>query len=192
MFLAVVNIKFNEQPFLEKTQQKPYLIILFWEYLMFNFFLKPLILMSAQFFLVGSGLVACANLSGTNESIPIVIHNGSLFERIGGMPVLTKIVDEFVDEVVRSPRTKRSFDGIRVSTLKKTVVSQLCKLTGGGCIYEGETMLKVHRDAKITEAEFNAFVDIFRTALTKYLPTREKNELLKILAPMKRDIVTPS
>ena len=53
-------------------------------------------------------------------------------------------------------------------------------------------MLKVHRDAKITEAEFNAFVDIFRTALTKYLPTREKNELLKILAPMKRDIVTPS
>ena len=158
---------------------------------MFNFFSKPLILISALF-LVVSGLVACANLSGNNEAIPIASQNGNLFERIGGLPVLTKIVDEFIDEVVSSPRTKRSFDGIRVSTLKKTVVSQLCKLTGGGCIYEGETMLKVHRDAKITEAEFNAFVDIFRTTLTKYLPTREKNELLKILAPMKHDIVTPS
>ena len=143
-------------------------------------------------FLVVSGLVGCANLSSTNEPIPTVSQNDSLFERIGGLPVLTKIVDVFIDEVVSSPRTKRSFDGIRVSTLKKTVVSQLCKLTGGGCIYEGETMLKVHRDAKITEAEFNAFVDIFRTTLTKYLPTREKNELLKILAPMKHDIVTPS
>ena len=143
-------------------------------------------------FLMVSSLVACANLSSTNEPIPTVSQNDSLFERIGGLPVLTKIVDVFIDEVVSSPRTKRSFDGIRVSTLKRTVVSQLCKLTGGGCIYEGETMLKVHRDAKITEAEFNAFVDIFRTTLTKYLPTREKNELLKILAPMKHDIVTPS
>lgn len=158
---------------------------------MYNFFIKPLILMSALF-LVASGLIACANLNGPNESISTKIHNDSLFERIGGLPVLTKIVDEFIDEVVSSPRTKRSFDGIRVKTLKATVVAQLCNLTGGGCIYEGETMLKAHRDAKISEAEFDAFVDIFRTTLTKYLPTREKNELLKILAPMKHDIVTPS
>lgn len=143
-------------------------------------------------FLVVSGLVACANLSSTNESIPTEIHSDSLYERIGGLPVLTKIVDEFIDEVATSPRTKRSFDGLNLKTLKKTVVAQLCKLTGGGCIYEGETMLKAHRDAKITEAEFGAFVDIFRMTLTKYLPEREKNELLKILAPMKHDIVTPA
>ena len=142
--------------------------------------------------LVVSGLVACANLSGTNELIPIMTHNDSLFERIGGLPVLTKIVNEFIDEVVSSPRTKRSFDGLNLKMFKKAVVAQLCNITGGGCIYEGETMLKVHRDAKISEAEFDAFVDIFRTTLTKYLPMREKNELLKILAPMKHDIVTPT
>ena len=142
--------------------------------------------------IVVSGLAACANLNSTNESIPTNIQNGSLFERIGGLPVLTKIVDEFIDEVATSPRTKRSFDGLNLKTLKKTVVAQLCKLTGGGCVYEGETMLKAHRDAKISEAEFDAFVDIFRKTLTKYLPEREKNELLKILAPMKHDIVTPA
>ena len=152
---------------------------------MFNFFSKCFILISTLC------LVACTNLKPANESIPAEVNNNSLFERIGGLPILTKIVDEFIDEVATSPRTKRSFDGLSLKTLKKTVVAQFCKLTGGGCVYEGETMLKAHRDAKISEAEFDAFVDIFRNTLTKYLATREKNELLKILAPMKHDIVTP-
>lgn len=114
----------------------------------------------------------------------------TLFTRIGGMPVINEIVDQFINEVAKSPRTKRSFEGIKLKALKESVAAQLCKLTGGGCVYEGETMLNSHRDAKITEAEFDAFVDMFRNTLNRYLPTKEKNELLKILAPMKRDIVT--
>lgn len=115
----------------------------------------------------------------------------SLFERIGGLPVLTQITDEFIDKVAAAPSTKRSFDGVKLAVLKESVVAQLCKLTGGPCVYEGETMLNSHKDAKITEAEFDAFVSMFRDTLNKYVNTREKNELLKILAPMKRDIVTP-
>ncbi|MBX9675478.1 MAG: group 1 truncated hemoglobin [Methylotenera sp.] len=117
--------------------------------------------------------------------------DASLFTRIGGLPVLTKIADEFIDKVATTPSTKRSFDGIKLKTLKESVVLHLCELTGGGCKYEGETMANSHRDAKITEAEFDAFVSMFRDTLNKYVSTREKNELLKILAPMKRDIVTP-
>ena len=134
---------------------------------------------------------ACASLTGSEELTRVEVQNNSLFNRLGGMPALTKFVDEFIDEVAISPRTKRSFDGIKLKTLKESVVAQLCKLTGGPCVYEGETMLNAHRDAKISEAEFDAFVDIFRNTLNKYLPTAEKNELLKILAPMKKDIVTP-
>jgi hemoglobin len=142
-------------------------------------------------FLTISNLVACSSLVVNNQSSSEKIQSQSLFQRIGGLPVLTKIVDESIDLVANSPRTKRSFDGIKLAPLKESIVMQLCKITDGGCIYEGETMLNSHRDAKISEAEFDAFVDIFREVLTKYLPTREKNELLKILAPMKRDIVTP-
>ncbi len=117
--------------------------------------------------------------------------DASLFARIGGLPVLTKIVDEFIDKVAATPSTKLSFEGIKLKTLKESVVLHLCELTGGGCKYEGETMANSHRDAKITEAEFDAFVSMFRDTLNQYVNTREKNELLKILAPMKRDIVTP-
>ena len=128
---------------------------------------------------------------GPDKPSPEKIQNNRLFQRIGGLPVLTKIVDESIAEIANSPRTKRSFDGIKLKPLKESVVAQLCKLTGGACVYEGETMVNAHQDAKISEAEFEAFVDIFRNTLTKHLATREKNELLKILAPMKRDIVTP-
>lgn len=137
-------------------------------------------------------LIACSDLTAKKESTYDEIQNNNLFNRIGGLPVLTKIVDEFIDEVAASPRTKRSFDGIKLKTLKESVVAQLCKLTGGPCVYEGESMLNAHKDAKITDSEFDAFVDIFRTTLNKHLATREKNELLKILAPMKRDIVYSS
>lgn len=152
---------------------------------MWKFLLKVFIVMSVLF------LVACASLKGTNKTSPEKIQINSLFQRIGGLPVLTKIVDESIEEIANSPRTKRSFDGIKLKPLKESIVLQLCKITDGGCNYEGETMLNAHRDAKISEAEFEAFVGIFRNTLMKHLATREKNELLKILAPMKRDIVTP-
>ena len=155
------------------------------ELTMYKFILKLLIVLSALC------LVSCSSLIKVDKASPEKIHNETLFQRIGGLPMLTKIVDDSIDEIVHSPRTKRSFDGIKLAPLKESIVMQLCKITDGGCNYEGETMLNAHHDAKISEAEFDAFVDIFRNTLTKYLPTREKNELLKILAPMKRDIVTP-
>ena len=134
-------------------------------------------------------LSACTNIMGNDALTKVEIQSNSLYQRIGGLPVLTKIVDEFIDEVAASPRTKRSFKGIKLKTLKESVVSQICKLANGPCVYEGETMLNAHHDAKITDAEFNAFVDIFRGTLNRYVETREKNEMLKLLAPMKRDIV---
>lgn len=135
----------------------------------------------------GKPIQAGSTADTQSESTP---SPDSLFVRMGGLPVITQIVDEFIDEVTTAPKTKRSFEGLNIKTFKNTVTSHLCKLTGGGCIYEGETMLNAHRDAKITEAEFELFVSMFRDTLNKYVGTREKNELLKILAPMKRDIVT--
>lgn len=113
----------------------------------------------------------------------------TLFDRIGGLPVLTIVVSETIDLSANDPKIKRSFDGVKLTTLKQSVVDQLCVLTGGECVYEGETMQNSHRDLKITTAEFELFVNAFRTSLNKHVGESEKNELLKILAPMKRDIV---
>ena len=42
----------------------------------------------------------------------------SLFERMGGMPILTAIAGEVVDVVSSDPATSRSFDGIKLAPLK--------------------------------------------------------------------------
>ncbi|WP_036303259.1 group I truncated hemoglobin [Methylotenera sp. L2L1] len=132
-------------------------------------------------------LSSCAQMQ---SSFTTANATPSLFERIGGLPVLSVVVSETIDNSVNDPKIKRSFDGIKLTTLKQSVVDQLCVLTGGSCVYEGETMQNSHRDLKITTAEFELFVDAFRTSLNRHVGEREKNELLKILAPMKRDIVT--
>jgi hemoglobin len=120
---------------------------------------------------------------------PAQYKDSSLFDRLGGIAVLKLIVAETVDEVTTNDKTKRSFKDIKLPALEKSIVNQLCLLSGGGCEYEGETMENSHYDAKITSAEFELFVQAFRNALDRHVGLREKNELLKILAPMKRDIV---
>lgn len=130
-------------------------------------------------------LIACLATSACALNPP----KETLFQRLGGLPVLTAVVSETVDDMSKDSRTKRSFEGVKLVQLKQSIVNQLCRLTGGGCEYDGETMKKAHADAKITTAEFELFVQSFRDALDRHVATREKNELLKIVAPMKRDIV---
>lgn len=115
----------------------------------------------------------------------------SLFQRIGGLPMLTRLSNQTLDIVSKDPRTSRSFEGVKMKTLKESLTHFLCVKTGGDCVYEGETMQKSHADAHITMAEFEVMVDVLRERLdSNGVATREKNELLKILAPMKRDIVS--
>jgi hemoglobin len=131
-------------------------------------------------------IIGCNQINVSKQTL----SEKTLFERIGGLPVLNSMIKESLQELSTNPKTKRSFKDIKLTTLQESIVSQLCFLTGGGCVYEGETMKNSHRDAKITAAEFELFVAIHRKVFDKYIGTREKNELLKILAPMRRDIVT--
>lgn len=127
-------------------------------------------------------LSACATQSTSQQS---------LYNRIGGKAMLYTISSETLDIIAKDPRTKRSFDGIKMTTLKESFTNFLCVETGGDCEYEGETMENSHADAEITRAEFELTVQALRDVLdANNIAIREKNELLKVLAPMKRDIVS--
>lgn len=116
----------------------------------------------------------------------------SLYARLGGKPVLEAISSDLLDATSTDERTKRSFKDVKLSAVKESLTLYLCEKTGGDCVYEGETMKNSHADANITTAEFELMVQQLRDVLDAHkIGTREKNELLKILAPTKRDIVTP-
>ena len=117
----------------------------------------------------------------------------SLYERLGGQPVVTAVAARTLERAAHDPRTQRSFDGIKLVTLEASLAQQLCAVSGGGCVYEGETMAHAHHDSHIRPSEFDALVDILREELdAAHVDAGAKNELLKLLAPMKRDIVTAS
>jgi hemoglobin len=115
----------------------------------------------------------------------------SLYSRLGGEPVVRRLVTETIDRAATDPRTNRSFKDVKLQRVKDMIVEQICDLGGGGCKYSGDPMDKVHKGLKNTEAEMNLLVQFLRDACDKEgLRPREKNELLLLLAPMKRDIVT--
>jgi len=115
----------------------------------------------------------------------------SLFQRIGGLPMLSRLSNQTLDIVSKDPRTSRSFEGVKMKTLKESVTNYLCIKAGGECVYEGETMQKSHADLHITTAEFEIMVEVLRERMdANGVGAKEKNELLKVLAPTKRDIVS--
>ena len=115
----------------------------------------------------------------------------TLYERLGGQKTVADFVSETVELSATDQTIKRSFDKVDLKKLKVKVTEQICALTGGPCNYSGDSMKLAHQGLDITEAEFYGFVEIFRGTLNRAnVPEGAKNELLRILAPMKRDIVT--
>lgn len=121
---------------------------------------------------------------------PIALAD-TLYDRLGGEKGVAQFVNRTVDLSAMDPQTKRTFDKVDLKKLKQKVAEQICSLTGGPCTYTGDSMKLVHQGMNLTEAEFYGFVETLRSALNEsQVSAGAKNELLRILAPMKRDIVS--
>jgi hemoglobin len=115
---------------------------------------------------------------------------GSLYARLGGAPVVTRLVDATIDQVVANHRLNQSFKDTDLKRIKEKLVEQICQLADGGCQYTGDPMRDVHAGHKISESEFYGLVEILRDNMRQLsIGLRERNELLALLAPMKRDVV---
>ena len=114
-----------------------------------------------------------------------------LYWRLGGTPAITAVVDDFVGNVAADRRINRFFAHTDIGRLKFYLVQQICAGTGGPCIYTGRDMRSVHAGLGIRSRHFNALVQDLGKTLNKFkVPAREQKELVAILAPMKKDIVT--
>ncbi|MBV8500716.1 MAG: group 1 truncated hemoglobin [Paucibacter sp.] len=116
--------------------------------------------------------------------------DSTLYARLGGEPTVSKVITRTIERAAHDPRTQRSFDGVKLATVEASIVQQICSISGGGCKYEGETMARAHQSLNIRASEFDALVDMLREEFDAAgVSAGAKNELLKQLAPMKRDIV---
>jgi len=114
----------------------------------------------------------------------------SLYERLGGLEAITSVVDSFVARCAGDDRINRKFERTDIPRLKKMLVDQVCKATGGPCTYTGRDMQETHDGMGVTAGEFDALVEDLVATLDEFdVPKAEQEELLGLLAPMRGDIV---
>lgn len=118
-----------------------------------------------------------------------------LFTRLGGLPAVSAVIDEFLGNVVGDNRINKFFSATvaspaRVAALRQNLIDQVCAGAGGPCQYKGADMKTAHKGMQITDVEFDALVEDLVKALDKFnVPLEEKAALLGVLSPMRGDIV---
>ena len=127
-------------------------------------------------------LAACGQMEMKKEA--------SLYERLGGKPAITAVVDDFIGNVAGDTRINKRFANANIPRLKQMLVDHICAASGGPCTYTGRDMVSAHRGMNISDAEFGSLVGDLVKSLDKFkVPEKEKGELLGALGAMKPDIV---
>ena len=114
----------------------------------------------------------------------------SLYEAIGGQPVVVKIVDNFINEIGFDRQVFPYFADSDLGRFREKMTEHVCFVAGGPCEYTGDTMLDVHANMDINEADFNQTVDLLIAAMDRAgVPHRLQNRFIQRLVPMREDIL---
>ena len=135
-----------------------------------------------------AGLIALTPLSRA-------AGNDTLYKSLGGKKAIVAVVDDFVGRVAADNRINSFFkatasDPKRLAKFKKNLVDQICEAAGRPCKYTGKDMKTAHAGMGIASADFDALVQDLVAALDKFsVKDGDKQALLGVLGPMKKDIV---
>jgi hemoglobin len=135
---------------------------------------------------------ATAATSKHKKHAPAAHHaiKKSLYDRLGGQPAVSAVVDDFAGRVLADTRINAKFAKSDPARLVTNLKAFVCTATSGPCQYKGQDMKTAHTHMGVTEGEFAALVEDLSASLDKFkVPAAEKGELLGALAPLKPAIV---
>lgn len=131
--------------------------------------------------LVLAGLLGCASQPTTTT-----------YDQLGGAAGIEGIVDGLLEKILEDDRINLQFADADIVRLRSMLIEQLCAESDGPCTYSGLSMQESHAGRNIDSAQFNALVeDLIEVMTARKIPVGAQNRLLKRLAPMHRDIVSP-
>lgn len=114
-----------------------------------------------------------------------------LYQAFGEEAGIRALMDDFVLRLRADARIGEQFKDTKLDHLAKQLSDQLCQLSGGPCVYKGPDMEMTHTDMDITRAHFNALVEVLQQTMdARGIPFQRQNQMLALLAPMHRDVVT--
>jgi hemoglobin len=121
----------------------------------------------------------------------------TLWKRLGGLDAVGKVVDDFVVMAAADDKVNFTRDGKykptdeQIATLKKHLVAFMSAASGGPIKYTGKSMKEVHKDMAITDAEFDATVDVLLKAMEKNGVKEDDAKAVRgAVEGLRKDIVT--
>lgn len=120
-----------------------------------------------------------------------VVPAAGLYQAFGEEAGIRSLMDDFVIRLKADPRIGEQFKATNLANLAKSLSDQLCQLSGGPCVYKGPDMKTAHADRDTTRAQFNALVEVLQQSMdARGIPFTRQNQMLALLAPMHRDVIT--
>ena len=131
-------------------------------------------------------------MAGASFAQTMTPKDDQLYKAFGEKPGLVALMDDFMVRLLADPRTGPHFKPANQQRVKEQLVDQLCSLSGGPCVYKGADMKNSHANLDIKKSDFHALVEVLQVSMdAKGIPFRKQGEMLALLAPMNRDIITP-
>lgn len=142
--------------------------------------------------LISLAIAASALLIAGASLAQMAPKDDQLYKAFGEKAGLVSLMDDFMVRLLADPRTGPHFKPANQQRIKEQLVEQLCALGGGPCVYKGADMKSSHANLEIKKSDFNALVEVLQLSMdAKGISFRKQNEMLALLAPMNRDIITP-
>jgi hemoglobin len=114
----------------------------------------------------------------------------SLFSQLGAKAGIAKLTDAFIEEIQYDKQVLPYFLDSDIHRFRSKFIEQICMISGGPCEYTGDSMEDIHAGMQINEHHFNALVDdLIRAMEAIDLPVQTQNQLLSLLAPMRKEII---
>lgn len=141
---------------------------------------------------IAQTLLAASLMTAAGSYAQTSARNDQLYKAFGEKPGLVALMDDFMVRLLADPRTGPHFKPANQTRVKEQLVEQLCDLSGGPCTYKGADMESSHANLEIKKSDFHALVEVLQYSMdARGIPFRKQNEMLALLAPMHRDIITP-
>lgn len=122
-----------------------------------------------------------------------------LYQALGGIPGITRIVEGMLLNAARDPRIVQHFRNIAPERLLRNIaperlrnklVEQLCVDIGGPCTYTGDTLAEAHKGMNLQPGEFNALVeDLTASMNSQGVPASVQSQVLAGMAAERGEVL---
>jgi len=115
----------------------------------------------------------------------------TIYERAGGFATVRKIVSDFYDKVLDSPRLQRHFEGIDMRVLIDHQTKFIASVMGGPAAFSDDALERVHKHLGITQQDFAEMTELLRETLEDFdLAESDVDEVCRQITKRERVIVS--